>query len=92
MLCSQLFNWQTRVVAQYGNPAQWNSLPKPCALVATWDTRAKLDAVKKMLSTTTRSIRNVSLACGYPNTTYLKVLFKRRFGMTMVTFRKSGMV
>lgn len=55
-------------------------------------TRAKLDAVKKMLSTTTRSIRNVSLACGYPNTTYLKVLFKRRFGMTMGTFRKSGMV
>ena len=24
--------------------------------------------------------------------TYLKVLFKRRFGMTMGTFRKSGMV
>ena len=46
--------------------------------MATWDTRTKLDAVKKMLSTTTRSIRNVSLACGYPNTTYLKVLFKRR--------------
>ncbi len=36
--------------------------------MATWDTRTKLDAVKKMLSTTTRSIRNVSLACGYPNT------------------------
>ena len=50
-------------------------------------TRIKLNAVKKMLSTTSRSIKNISTACGYSNITYLKTLFKRRLGCTMREWR-----
>ena len=33
-------------------------------------TRTKLEAVKKMLSTTARSIRNISQECGYQDVAY----------------------
>ena len=49
--------------------------------------RTRLDSVKKLLATTNRSIKNISISCGYPNLAYLKILFKRRFGMTMRTWR-----
>ena len=51
-------------------------------------TRTKLEAVKKMLSTTARSIRNISQECGYQDVAYLKTLFKRRFGQTMSSWRR----
>ena len=49
--------------------------------------RHRLDAVKKFLATTDRSIRAISEACGYTEPTYLKTLFKRRFGTTMREWR-----
>ena len=49
--------------------------------------RHRLDAVKKLLATTDRSIRAISDACGYTDHAYLKTLFKRRFGLTMRDWR-----
>jgi LacI family transcriptional regulator len=49
--------------------------------------RHRLDAVKKMLATTNRPIKTVSIACGYTGLAYLKTLFKRRFGLTMRDYR-----
>ena len=53
-------------------------------------TTRKLDAVRKLLATTDRTIKNISLACGYADLAYLKTLFKRRFGMTMSEYRSSS--
>ena len=50
-------------------------------------TRHKLDAVKKFLATTNRPIKTISEECGYTDPSYLKVLFKRRFGCTMREWR-----
>jgi YesN/AraC family two-component response regulator len=33
---------------------------------------------------------DISERCGYRAETYLKVLFKKRFGMTMTEFRRNG--
>ena len=49
--------------------------------------RHRLEAVKKLLATTDRSIRAISEACGYTDHAYLKTLFKRRFGLTMRDWR-----
>ena len=51
-------------------------------------TRTKLNAVKKLLATTNRSIKSISQSCGYNNPAYLKTLFKRHFGQTMRDWRK----
>jgi len=51
-------------------------------------TRHRLDAVKKFLATTNRPIKTISEECGYTDPSYLKVLFKRRFGCTMREWRK----
>ena len=50
-------------------------------------TRHRLDAVKKFLATTNRPIKTISEECGYTDPSYLKVLFKRRFGCTMREWR-----
>ena len=50
-------------------------------------TAHKLNAVRKLLATTSRSIKSISTACGYNNLEYLKTLFKRRYGITMSEFR-----
>ena len=50
-------------------------------------TRYKLEAVKKLLATTSRPIKTVSETCGYTGLAYLKTLFKRRFGCTMREWR-----
>lgn len=50
-------------------------------------TRCRLDAVKKLLATTNRPIKLISVACGYTDLAYLKTLFKRRFGVTMRDWR-----
>ena len=49
--------------------------------------RHRLEAVKKLLATTDRSIHAISEACGYTDHAYLKTLFKRRFGLTMREWR-----
>lgn len=54
-------------------------------------TRCRLDAVKKLLATTSRPIKLVSVACGYTDLAYLKTLFKRRFGLTMRDYRAQHM-
>ena len=53
-------------------------------------TRHRLDAVKKFLATTNRPIRTISEECGYTDPSYLKVLFKRRFGCTMREWRRQN--
>ncbi|MBR3221985.1 MAG: substrate-binding domain-containing protein [Kiritimatiellae bacterium] len=53
-------------------------------------TRHRLDAVKKFLATTNRPIKTISEECGYIDPSYLKVLFKRRFGCTMRDWRKQN--
>ena len=50
-------------------------------------THCKLEAVKKLLATTSRPIKTVSETCGYTDLAYLKTLFKRRFGCTMREWR-----
>ena len=50
-------------------------------------TRHRLDAVKKLLATTNRPIKTISEECGYTDPSFLKVLFKRRFGCTMREWR-----
>jgi len=53
-------------------------------------TRHRLDAVKKLLATTNRSIKIVSESCGYTDLAYLKTLFKKRFGTTMREWRSQN--
>jgi LacI family transcriptional regulator len=53
-------------------------------------TRCKLDAVKKLLATTKRPIKTISESCGYPDPSYLKTLFKKRFGTTMRDWRRQN--
>lgn len=52
--------------------------------------RYRLDAVKKLLATTDRSIAKISASCGYTDLVYLKILFKRRFGVSMRDWRKAN--
>ena len=54
-------------------------------------TRHRLDAVKKFLATTNRPIKTISEECGYTDPSYLKVLFKRRFGCTMREWRRQNL-
>lgn len=53
-------------------------------------TRCKLNAVKKLLATTKRPIKTISESCGYSDQSYLKTLFKKRFGMTMREWRRQN--
>ena len=53
-------------------------------------TRHRLDAVKKFLATTNRPIKTISEECGYTDPSFLKVLFKRRFGCTMREWRRQN--
>lgn len=49
--------------------------------------RVRLEAVKKLLATTNRPIHTITEACGYSDITYLKKLFKKRFGVSMREWR-----
>ena len=51
-------------------------------------TERRLDEVKRRRSTTREKMDAIAAACGYGNPTYLKNLFKRRYGITMRDFRK----
>lgn len=50
----------------------------------------RLDEVKQLLATTRETIDAISVSCGYKNPTYLKNLFKKRFGMSMRDWRRQG--
>ena len=52
--------------------------------------RLRLDEVKRRLRTTHDAIDSIALACGWNNPNALKNLFRRRFGVSMRTFRTSG--
>jgi DNA-binding LacI/PurR family transcriptional regulator len=53
-------------------------------------TERRLDEVKHMLLATNDRMDEIASVCGYPNSTYLKNLFKKRFSMSMSDFRRQG--
>lgn len=53
-------------------------------------TERRLDEVKRLLAGTRDKMDVIASACGYRNPTYLKNLFKRRFGMSMREFRTTA--
>ena len=57
--------------------------------VAKAITKARLDAVKKLLANTGLSIRAITAKCGFANPNHLKNLFRRTFGVSMREFRIS---
>jgi len=52
-------------------------------------TSARLSIVKNKLVRTRENIDDIALSCGFSNANYLKILFKRRMGMTMSAYRKA---
>ena len=52
--------------------------------------RIRLEEVKRRLRNTDEPITAITAACGWKNPTPPKVLFKRRFGMSMRDWRKSA--
>ena len=50
----------------------------------------RLDRVCALLRETSLTMGDISERCGYRAETYLKVLFKKRFGMTMTEFRRNS--
>ena len=48
----------------------------------------RLERVRALLLETSLPIGAIGERCGYPTETYLKTLFKKRFGMTMREYRK----
>ena len=53
-------------------------------------TERRLDEVKRLLTSTRDKMDAIASACGYGNPTYLKNLFKKKFGMSMRDFRTSA--
>lgn len=53
--------------------------------------RIRLENVRHLLATTSRAIDDITRASGWENATPLKILFKRRFGMSMRQWRASMM-
>ena len=52
--------------------------------------RRRLDAVRRLLSTTRLSTDEIAARCGYANPNVLRNLFRRRFGVSMRDFRSRG--
>lgn len=50
----------------------------------------QLDEVRHRLVHSSDTIDKIASDCGFPNPTYLKELFKKRFKMTMRDFRKAN--
>jgi LacI family transcriptional regulator len=50
----------------------------------------RLERVCALLRETNLPIGTIGERCGYPTETYLKALFKKRFGITMRDYRKNG--
>ncbi|MBR3223246.1 MAG: substrate-binding domain-containing protein [Kiritimatiellae bacterium] len=49
---------------------------------------SRLGEVCRLLADTSLAISDVAVRCGYPDANYLKILFRRRFGMSMREWRK----
>ena len=54
-------------------------------------TRIRLDNLCRALRASRQPVGTVSRACGYENLSYVKTLFRRRFGMTMTEYRAQTM-
>lgn len=52
--------------------------------------RMRLDAVKRLLATTRRSILSIGEDCGFSNPSYLKTLFRSRFKVSMRDWREAN--
>ena len=52
--------------------------------------RLRLEEVKRLLRSTKEPIDSIAAHCGYENPNYLKNLFKKRFAMSMRSFRTCG--
>ncbi len=50
--------------------------------------RKRLEEACRLLTETNRSVRDISLSCGFYDTDYFSVTFKRSYGMTPLNFRK----
>lgn len=50
----------------------------------------RLDEVRRQLTETGRSIDSITYACGWKSPTALKILFKRRFGLSLSDYRKGS--
>ena len=48
----------------------------------------RLAEVRRQLTETNRSIDSITYACGWKSPTALKILFKRRFGLSLSDYRK----
>ena len=49
---------------------------------------ARLDAVRQMLASTDRTIKEIAADCSYADEFYMMRVFKRRFGMTLGEYRR----
>lgn len=52
-------------------------------------TRIRLEELKRRLRTTDAPIQRITSDCGFPDASYVKVLFRRKVGMTMRDYRAS---
>lgn len=48
----------------------------------------KLNYAKKLLHTTQKSLEDVSFACGFSSSNYFSLIFKKKFGLSPMQFRK----
>ncbi|MCC6579917.1 MAG: helix-turn-helix transcriptional regulator [Phycisphaeraceae bacterium] len=60
-----------------------------CTVVACL-AQLRLDLACRLLRDPTRSVKEVAVACGYPNLSYFTTLFKRRLGASPSTWRIEG--
>jgi len=50
--------------------------------------QARLENVRRLLTETDKSLSRIAETCGFDNEFYLKTLFRRQFGVTMLEWRK----
>ena len=67
---------------------RFRQIRKECVMDAILNLR--LEAVKRHLLTTNRSILAIGTDCGFGNPDHLKRLFKKRFGLSMREYRRQG--
>ena len=59
-----------------------------CEGIATTIRRKRIERACELLISTHRSVRDIALSCGFYDTNYFSVVFKRIRGMTPLEFRK----
>jgi len=58
--------------------------------IATAIRRKRMEYACELLSNTDKSVRSIALICGFYDTDYFSVVFKRTYGITPLKFRKHG--